>query len=82
MAEFNEKFRTAIMYCTAAFLGLVSLFFVFYEFRLFYITKGLTEIRTGGEGAYIGAVVFPVMAFGFGYLARIFFKRSRTSKHH
>jgi hypothetical protein len=51
-------------------LGLLSLFFVFYSVRLLYVTRGLTAIRAGGQGAYIGAVVFPLLAILFGWGAR------------
>jgi hypothetical protein len=48
-------------------LGLLSLFFVFYSVRLFSVTRGLTAIRAGGQGAYIGAAVFPLLAILFGW---------------
>jgi hypothetical protein len=47
-------------------LGLLSGFLVFYTARLLYVTHGLTTIRVGGQGAYIGAVVFPLLAILFG----------------
>jgi len=50
-------------------LGLLSAFFVFYTVRLLVVTRGLQEIRVGGQGAYIGAIVFPCLAVGFGWLA-------------
>ena len=48
-------------------LALLSVFFLFYTARLFYVTRGLTAIRTGGQGAYVGAVVFPLLAILFGW---------------
>ena len=51
----------------AALLGLLSAFFVFYTVRLLYITHGLQTIRAGGQGAYIGAIVFPVLALLLGW---------------
>jgi hypothetical protein len=48
-------------------LALLSMFFLFYTARLLYVTQGLTAIRTGGQGAYVGAVVFPVLAILFGW---------------
>jgi len=50
-------------------LALLSVFFLFYTVRLFYVTRGLTAIRTGGQGAYVGAVVFPLLAILFGWSA-------------
>ena len=47
-------------------LALLSLFFIFYTARLLYVTNGLTSIRVGGQGAYIGAVVFPLLTILFG----------------
>ena len=51
----------------AILLGLLSVFFIFYEVRLLYVTSGLTTIRVGGQGAYIGAIVFPLLALLFGF---------------
>ena len=48
-------------------LALLSVFFVFYTARLLYVTHGLTAIRAGGQGAYIGAVIFPLLAILFGW---------------
>jgi hypothetical protein len=48
-------------------LALLSLFFVFYAARLFYVTRMLTAIRPGGQGAYLGAAVFPLLAILFGW---------------
>ena len=48
-------------------LALLSIFFVFYTARLFYVTRGLRAIRGGGQGAYLGALVFPLLALLFGW---------------
>ena len=48
-------------------LALLSVFFVFYTVRLLYVTHGLTSIRPGGQGAYVGALVFPLIAIVFGW---------------
>jgi hypothetical protein len=48
-------------------LALVSLFFVFYTARLLFVTRSLTSIRPGGQGAYIGAIIFPLLAILFGW---------------
>jgi hypothetical protein len=48
-------------------LALLSLFFVFYTARLLYVTRGLTAIRVGGQGAYVGALVFPLLAILFAW---------------
>ena len=48
-------------------LALLSVFFVFYTVRLLYVTHGLTSIRPGGQGAYVGGLVFPLIAMVFGW---------------
>ena len=62
----------------ALILGLVSAFFVFYTIRLFVVTRGLQGVRAGGQGAYIGAVVFPILAIASGWFALRLWKRSGT----
>jgi hypothetical protein len=61
--------RTAVLYVAALLLALMGAFFVFYTARLFYVTRGLTAIRAGGKGAYVGAFVFPVLALLLGWCA-------------
>lgn len=58
-------------------LALLSMFFVFYTARLLYVTRGLTAIRSGGQGAYVGATVFPLLALLFGWSAWKFFRLKR-----
>ena len=53
-------------YLLAAVCGLISVFFVFYTVRLLYVTHGLTAIRSEGQGTYIGAIAFPLLAVLFG----------------
>ena len=48
-------------------LVLISAFFAFYEARLLYMTRGLSAVRAGGQGAYVGAIVFPILAVLFGW---------------
>ena len=40
----------------------VSAFFVFYTMRLLAVTSLLQRTRPGGGGAYIGVVIFPLLA--------------------
>ena len=56
-----------ILGIAAAVLLLLSIFFIFYTARLLYVTHGLQTIRAGGQGAYFGAVVFPVLALLLGF---------------
>ena len=56
--------------------GLISAFFVFYTARLLVVTQGLQHTRVGGNGAYLGAVVFPLFAIGFGWVSMRMWKRA------
>ena len=56
-----------VLYLGALFLGMMSAFFLFYTARLLYVTHGLRATRAGGQGAYVGAVVFPLLALSFGW---------------
>lgn len=53
----------------AVVAGLISAFFVFYTVRLLVVTAFLTRTRAGGGGAFVGAVVFPLLAILFGWIA-------------
>ena len=59
-------------------LAAVSAFFVFYTARLLVVTDFLRHTRAGGQGAFIGAVAFPVLAIVFGWAARICWRRGAT----
>lgn len=61
--------RVVALYVGASLLALLSAFFVFYTVRLMYVTRGLSAIRAGGQGAYVGALVFPLLALLFGWAA-------------
>ena len=45
----------------------LSAFFIFYTVRLLAFTGALTHTRPGGQGAYIGAIVFPILAAVFAW---------------
>ena len=69
----NRKNKVAMSKTISVIFGIVlvllSIFFVFYTARLLYVTRGLTSIRGGGQGAYVGATVFPLLALLFGWAA-------------
>jgi hypothetical protein len=67
MPSFSGKVRRAVIVPAASVLTLASVFFVFYTVRLLVITRGLRSIRAGGGGAYVGAVVFPMLAVLLGW---------------
>ena len=51
----------------AVVLFALSAFFIFYTARLLVVTAALTHTRPGGQGAYIGAIVFPLLAVVFAW---------------
>ena len=64
------------MRVVAIVLGVISAFFVFYTVRLLVVTHGLRQLRAGGNGAYVGAVVFPLIALVFGWASARTWKRA------
>lgn len=67
MTRGHELRRSAVQVALAVVLGLASAFFVFYEARLLVVTGFLQHTRAGGQGAYIGAAVFPALAVLFAW---------------
>ena len=63
----------------ALIAGLICAFFVFYTIRLLVVTAFLTRIRTGGAGAFVGAIAFPLLALFFGWIAVRAWRGSRPS---
>jgi hypothetical protein len=47
----------------------LSAFVLFYTLRLLAVTSFLQRTRPGGGGAYVGAVVFPLLAIAFAWAA-------------
>ena len=65
----------------AVVLGCFSAFFVFYTVRLLVVTRFLQHTRAGGQGAYIGAIAFPIIAILFAWSSIRFWRiASRTRK--
>lgn len=74
-----EDLRTArnvFRVLAVAFAGICA-FFVFYTVRLLVVTGGLRATRPGGQGAYVGAIVFPLLALGCGALSVRWLRRAR-----
>ena len=69
MSPNSNNIRRVVFGVGALLFTLLSGFFVFYSARLLYITRGLRAIRAGGQGAYIGAIVFPLLALLLGWSA-------------
>ena len=61
----------------AAGLWAVSAFFLFYTVRLLAVTRFLEQTRAGGQGAYLGAVVFPLLAIVFAWGGLRLWRRKR-----
>jgi hypothetical protein len=53
----------------AVVLFALSAFFIFYTVRLLAVTGALAHTRAGGQGAYIGAIIFPLLAIAFAWSA-------------
>ena len=64
----------------AVIAGLISAFFVFYTVRLLVVTAFLTRTRAGGGGAFIGAIVFPLLALVFGWGAARAWRGARSAE--
>ena len=56
-----------------------SAFFIFYTVRLLVVTGALAHTRPAGHGAYIGAIVFPVLAIEFAWAGRRCWMRGKLS---
>jgi len=77
MASSKSLARSLVFSLAATILALASAFFVFYTARLLYVTNGLRATRAGGQGAYVGAIVFPILALLFGWSA---WRLARTAR--
>jgi len=67
MSPRSSNIRRSVFVVAALLLTLLSGFFVFYTARLLYVTRGLRATRAGGQGAYIGAIAFPLLALLLGW---------------
>jgi hypothetical protein len=68
-----------LLYTLSALFAFISLFFVFYAVRLLYVTRGLQATRPNGEGAFVGALVFPALAVGCAWVSWRCIKRARRA---
>ena len=79
MVSSSNTARAIAFYIGASVLALLGAFFLFYTVRLLYVTRALTTTRAGGQGAYIGALVFPLLAILFGWSAWRSLKAARRA---
>lgn len=75
----SYQMKRPIFALPTAIFSLVAVFFIFYEARLLYVTRGLKAVRAGGNGAYVGAVAFPLLALLFIWGARRCWRASRVN---
>ena len=61
-------------------LALVSAFFAFYTVRLLAVTHFLLATRAGGHGAYLGALVFPIVAIACAWASRRCWQRASRDR--
>ena len=77
MSSLSQGRLRAVLVIVGALFAFISAFFVFYTVRLLYVTQGLQATRAGGQGAYVGAVVFPLLAAGCAWVSWRNFSRVR-----
>jgi hypothetical protein len=70
----RDRLRTVLSVLGVLF-ACISLFFLYYTARLLYVMRALHGIRAGGEGAYVGAIVFPLLAAGCAWVSWRAFSR-------
>jgi hypothetical protein len=68
-----------LLYTLSALFAFLSVFFVYYAARLLYVTRGLQATRPGGQGAFVGAIVFPALAVGCAWVSWRCIKRARRA---
>jgi hypothetical protein len=73
----DERTARNVYLVLAIAFGVMAAFWIFYSIRLLTVTRGLQGIRPGGQGAYVGAVVFPALALVCGWLSVRWFRRVR-----
>lgn len=65
----REKIIAALLLCIGALSACASLFFCYYALRLAYLgATGRIDAAHRTIGLHIGAAVFPLAAFGFGWI--------------
>jgi hypothetical protein len=73
----GKNYKSILLYFLMVVCGIIGAFFIFYTARLLYITQGLSNIRVGGKGTYIGAVVFPILSLTFCFFSWRLYKTIR-----
>jgi hypothetical protein len=74
------KITAALLMCVGALSTCASLFFCYYMLRLVYLSAtGQIDAAHRTSGLHIGAAVFPVASFVFGWIGLACFRRLRPS---
>jgi hypothetical protein len=68
-----------LLYTLSALFAFLSVFFVYYTGRLLYVTRGLQATRPSGQGAFVGALVFPALAIGCAWVSWRCLKRGKRA---
>jgi hypothetical protein len=79
MASRLLRSQRLLLYTLSALFAFISVFFVFYTVRLLLVTRGLQATRPGGQGAFIGAIVFPALAVACAWVSWRCAKRARRA---
>jgi hypothetical protein len=75
----DKLIGSALVVALGIFLAVLSVFFFFYTGRLLYVTKFFSTIRPGGQGAYVGAIAFPLIGLLTGWGAWRCFRATKKS---
>jgi hypothetical protein len=78
----TAKLKAAFLMSIGVLTACASLFFCYYMLRLVYLyASGAIDAAHRTSGLRIGAAVFPIAAFGFGWISLACFtvKRTRTA---
>jgi hypothetical protein len=67
------------LYTLSALFAFLCVFFLYYTARLIYVTRGLQATRPTGQGAFIGAIVFPALAIGCAWVSWRCTKRAKRA---
>jgi hypothetical protein len=77
-SEVKTKITLAIVSCVGALFAGASLFFCYYTMRLAFLgATGRIDAAHRTAGLHIGAALFPLASFGFGWITLACFERLR-----
>jgi hypothetical protein len=68
-----------LLYTLGLLFAFLAAFFLYYTVRLLTVTRGLQATRPGGQGAFVGAIVFPALAIGCAWVSWRCVKRGKRA---